>query len=381
MSAVRRFLPGRLPLWLLPLGLLGCPPKAPPSAPDGGSAPASAEDETSPEATEAGAVSEPGPRYVMLFDGATLASGFDATADTARAYDSQPDASATHGYWILRLIATHGEWLEVETVETDVHQCQRALPGLDGYALRLYVRTDETATVTRREVTVTVDGGNRVTLSPGVRVVPPERVGEATLALVDPPLPLAIPADAIGHAFAPPRRYDEGESVGSVPRSTLRLTPEIELPERVGWRVLSRRDEGPVAVITVAEPCVRYELHVPAAAVEEPQELGGLGGRGAGLPPRYALAADAPIYWANGERAGRTRRELERSDEPLRREVGRVCFAHSLTWKAQSADPVLVLCFDETDVRAVEPAQPSEPAEPADASAPPEASAPSSTPR
>lgn len=305
-----------------------------------------------------------GPRYVMLGDGGTLASGFSATADTARAHDGSPDAQGLGRFWILKQVSNHGEWLEVETVETTdegFHHCEPALHGLDGYALRLYVRVDQTERVIRREVSITVEGGNRVTLSPGVRVAPPAREGEPAWALVDPPLPLSIPADAIGRDYATPVRYDGGKPVGFVGPDALRLTNELELPEHLGWAVLARHDEGPLAVITVADPCVRYELRVPAAAVEEPQEQGGLGLVGTGRRTRHVIAGGAPVYWANGERAGVTRYEVKRHDEPLRREVGRVCFAHSLTSTPQSADPVLVLCFDAPDVHTLPPSEPASP--------------------
>lgn len=331
---------------------LSCAPKLASNPPGESSAAARADERDAPSKVEP--AHEAGPRYVMLSDGATLAAGLDPGADTARASDSQSDAPGLlRRFWILRKLATHGAWLEVETVETKdegFHQCAPALPGLDGYALRLYVRSEETAAVTQREVSVTLPSGNRVTLSPGVRVTPPPREGEPAIAWVDPPLPLAIPPEAIAHDYATPRRYDEGESVGRVGRDALHLTSEIELPERLGWTVLARKVEGPLTVITVADPCVRYELQVPTAAVEEPGTLGYGSGSGRGRAPRFSISAGAPIYWPNGERAGQTRYEVKRSDDPARSEVGRVCFAHAVASGLDGRDPTLLLCFDEFDV-------------------------------
>lgn len=340
--------------------LLGCPSKAPPTPPDGAGPPPPSADRTGDPAapTAPASADDDGPRYVMLGDGATLASGFSATADTARAHDPAPDAQGLGRYWILRRVAAHGEWLEVETVETTepgFFHCVPALRAFDGYALRLYVRAEEAEPVTRRDVVVTLANRNRVTLSPGVRVTPPAREGEPATVLVDPPLPLTLPADAIGRDYAAPIRLDGGEPVAHVGRSALQLTEELALPERLGSMVLAAREQGPLTVITVADPCVRYELHVPTAAVEPPRGLGHGGGLGGGRTPRHAIAANAPVYWANGERAGVTRYEVERTDDPVRREVGRTCFAHALTRPPQSADPVLVLCFDAPDVRALGP--------------------------
>lgn len=339
--------------------MLGCTPATattPPGEPTTTATP------TQPEGPVA---SDASPRYVMLWNDATLASGLDETADTARASDSRHDGPGTERFWIFEHVATHGAWLEVETVETEgSHQCEPALPGLDGYALRLYVRAEQTATVTRREVTVTVAGGNRVTLSPGVRVVPAAHEDEPGLVMVDPPLPLRLPQDAIGRDYAPPLRYDEGEAVGSVGPDALRLTDEIRLPDRLGWAVLAREVQGPLTVITVADPCVRYQLHVPTAAVNEAGGIGYGSGSGRGAAPRYSIPGHAPIYWSNGERAGETRYEVRRSDEPTRREVGRVCFAHAVMSRAKGSDPTLLLCFDELDVHALESAAPSDRAEP-----------------
>ena len=145
------------------LALLGCSGHTPATAPEA-SPPRPPRGDATADSSE--------PRYVLLRDGATLASGMDPTADTARAFDSPREAPLTRMVWIMRLRERYGDWLEVETIEPATAQthCATALTGLDALVLRLYVRADDALTVTAREVAVTLPGGNRVTLGPGVRV-------------------------------------------------------------------------------------------------------------------------------------------------------------------------------------------------------------------
>ena len=296
-------------------------------------------------------------RYVLLRPDATLASGFDPTADTAQA-TAPRDASPRHQVlWVMRLRATHGAWLEVETLDSsaaEFRHCHTARSALDDLRLRLMVRATDAAAVLRREVQVPLPDGQRITLGPGLRVTPPAREGAPAIVHTDPALPLPIPADAIGRDYAEPRHYDQHPVIATLQRHTLTILDGITLPDDLGWRVFGRRDAGDEAIVTLARPCVRYELRVPASTLTEPQVFG-LGTLGTDPPtgPRHRIAAEAPIYWTNGEPAGATRREILRYDEPARREVGRVCFAHHVSSRREAVDPVLVLCFDAVDVEPV----------------------------
>lgn len=352
--AVKRRSPLLLAAWLVLPACARSPREAGPSEP---SAPPGRGD-----------ASEDGPdalRYVMLWDHATLASSPSSDAETARAEDPRPADPEDLAFWIMRMRATDGDWLELETVDTstdDFFHCVPSLSALDDYRLRVFARRQDAAPVLRREVTVSLPGGNRVTLSPGVRITPPARDGELAAVHVFPPLVLPLPAQALGHDYPPPRRYDDGDAVATLHADSVRLTDAVELPPALHGQVFARRDEGDAAIVTLAHGCARYEVRVPASAVApvEPFGLGGLG-----MTPRtgarHRIAADVPVYWSSGERAGVTRRPILRYDEPSRREVGRVCFDHALS-EATPTTEALTLCFDVSDVGPAKPSRASPPA-------------------
>ncbi len=334
------------------IGMSGCAatPPAPPTPPT-----SSSRADTAPASD---AEVEAPPRYVLLQESATLASGLDGTADIARALDPSEAGSLRPLMWLVRHIDTHGPWLEVETVETDIDGPHCATPSrrLDGYRLRLFVRVEDVAPVVRRETTLELPNGNRVTIGPGMPVTLPGRDGGPTRVHTRPQMALPLPADAIGRDYAEPRHYDTGASVATLTLRPLRLTEDLRLPEHLAGMVYDRRDDGDAVVVTLADECMRYELRVPDSAIDPPQAYG-VGGLGYRPPePRYRITADAPIYWTNGERAGSTRHPIERHDEPSRREVGRVCFTHRITTgnRQHSSDPEFTLCFDAIDVTAVE---------------------------
>ncbi|MEM9457671.1 MAG: hypothetical protein AAGF11_26060 [Myxococcota bacterium] len=353
---MKRLLPRLLVTGLVTLGCARTSPEAPAAPPTSGRS--GSEDPTGPADTTDTTDSRHEPtRYVLLREDATLASGFDPTADTAQASAPRDAPPRYQVLWIMRLRATHGDWLEVETLDSsaaDFRHCHIARSTLDDLRLRLMVRAADAASVLRREVQVPLPDGQRITLGPGLRVTPPTREGAPAIVHTKPALPLPIPAAAIGRDYAEPRHYDQHPVIATLDRHTLTILDGITLPDYLRWQVFDRRDAGDDAIVTLAHLCARYELRVPASALIEPQAFG-FGTLGTEPPtgPRHRIAAEAPIYWANGELAGSTRREILRYDEPARKEVGRVCFEHQVSSRRKVVDPVLMLCFDAVDVEPV----------------------------
>jgi len=344
-------------------GLLGAC-RAPADGPAAPSAPASDPAPSPAPAALPTAAAAGQPRFVLLGESTELFTGLDDSADHARALGPDEVGSPLGLTWLMRLIDVHGPWLEVETVEIPPGHahCTTPLMGLAGYRLRLFARADDAISVTTREVTMEIPGGSRVTVGPGM---PVSRMGPgAPRAQVHtrPALDLPIPGDAIGRGYADPRHYDRGVAVARLRLGSLQLSDGQRLPGYLGDVVYDRHDEGDQARVTLAHECVRYELQVPADAVEPP-EFGMMGMLSGSEPdaPRYSIAADAPVYWSNGERAGVTRRVVTRFDDPARHEVGRVCFAHRIATSRHQPgehDDRLLLCLDHVDVRRVEPRPP-----------------------
>jgi hypothetical protein len=251
----------------------------------------------------------------------------------------------------VRIVAEHGELVEVSTgVGRDDH-CDSSPRELVAYELRAFVRKRDLVPVLAKSYSVGYADGTGLTLSAGV-VVRPTEDGIVVDRGVE--LPLEVRDDDIALSYAKTKTRDPGEGAGG----WLADEAEVKLDGRplanAGARLslfyeIVARDDGPDgSLVQLAARCVTMRVLAAPTDVKHGGATGlGSIGTGSGtagvlggtLPRRWRVRATAPAYWPDGTKAGRTVRTITSAMAPL--QLGeRLCFPAA----------GLTLCHDAADV-------------------------------
>jgi hypothetical protein len=267
---------------------------------------------------------------------------------------------------LFALVAEHGDWLEVESVEVPLgSHCQPINRELDPLRIRFFVRRQDALSVIKRVVRLDFADGTAATLAPGLTVTARDDGGHVVHTRGFAPT-WRLPSDALGHAYKPealPPNPASGarqlvasaDLAAGVVRCGGAPLPRQASAKGEGQAVQQLRETAAGTLVTVGQPCARFEALVPAARLSKhPGPFGVMGGIDGAARGRPAARPGATAYFRSGRPAGRVRATASflREAEPVE---GRRCFLralHTLGTRALCDDPrcLLPLCFDRKDV-------------------------------
>jgi hypothetical protein len=224
----------------------------------------------------------------------------------------------------MRVVATKGEYVEVEPAELDC-TWSRVATSDDIAKLHLYVKRADLAPVLAKPFARAFDDGTRVELKPGVPVATAPG-GGYSVALKAGVISLDLPSAAVAHAYAPekvksqPATMDREYEVAAPAVATLGDKP-VTLARRRASGVERR---GATTIALFESRCATLAVAVPTKSVRPVDDDGeasiDMGGNGAGVlglrdqdyiapgtvlstPSGRAVAAAAkPIYLASAPR-------------------------------------------------------------------------------
>jgi hypothetical protein len=234
-------------------------------------------------------------------------------------------------------------------VDLGTHCYEGAVLAARGLGVHLYVRRDDLETVTTRPVRVEFPDRTAIALAPGVAVAPLAAAGVFRVKISHLAVELALPADGVGHGYVTsPLFRAEPRPLTAAPRERTSLTAEQLAQGVLAYQqgkivqasappesAFSSR-EYPIAssqeidpgrrLVTIAQPCIQITGIVDASHVTAKEQQGGFGfaslsgspefarspgaekpagGKGEEVSHEPVLRAGAPLFWKDGQSAGR----------------------------------------------------------------------------
>ncbi len=333
------------PVLLLAIALPACPGRRPePASPPRGHQPAPA--------------MKPATGYVVVPTTAWFRTAPDDGAVKARRGVIPPDSCAVgmvEPMWVMRRVAEVGDWVAVEnlqSIEGRAHCYGGDSWPLDHLRLRLWVKRDELAEVTRREVRVDYPDGTGFTLSAGVQVTPAE--GGYLVAVDGNRMVLEVPPDVIGHSYAAPSAHlnaDHTESPDDpIPPDHVLVggkTIQLQSVQEAVGLLFDRSDGRKMAAYSMR--C----SELVSNPVDSPGMMFGCGHYGTIGRDFDTLDAGTPLTWLDGSPAGEVIDQTElywAADSPDQR----TCFRVPLRTTAElendrepDAEQTFTLCAGE----------------------------------
>ena len=342
-------------------------------------------------ATAAAGARAPGPpdgaggdRFVVLAGDTELFAAPAAGAPHARV---GPAAAPGTGHLYprrsaFRLVAEHGDWLEVETIADDTPHCQRNNHILWGLALRLFVHRAALQPVLTRELALRYEDGTSVTLRPGTPLAPLPFAGEALppgpgagpggapfeVSLEGSLFTVVVPPDAVGTWYRLGAPFDAPPSADYLHATTLladagRSKVSLFLSSHAYYVHATRELGAGRLLVTLRTTCSEIVAvsagPVVTAFPVRPRAAGGA--YEASTEEGLHVAAGAAVAWAaDGRAAGAVvLAHPLRYDRPLERTAAHACFEVALsTGPAPPEERTLPLCFAAAALVDVAPARP-----------------------
>jgi hypothetical protein len=259
----------------------------------------------------------------------------------------------------FRVVADHGDWLELEAgapIEWPAQECMPNHYTLLQHGLRVFVERDELVAVATRTFNVGFEDGTAVTVRPGTPIGLPRDDGWRAIETWSLRLFLPIPADVIGFGFS-----DLGVQLPE--EGDYELLPDARLTFGGGERLDAREDVmvtmlvpatgSEEAIVRVDTPCVTAVVRTPGTQVEPIEAWGsggfGLIGTGGGTQTWYVIAPGTTVYWADGSEAGRRRSPVTTTRVPIERGTLR-CYSEEIGSGGPIAELTVELCYDAQSV-------------------------------
>ena len=286
-----------------------------------------------------------------------------APAEAAEHAQYQPSIArgledAQEPFPFFRLVGVDPDqrWATLQTMPDDHRHCTGALSRFDNLDLRFFVRVEELATMTTREVRVVYPDDTAVTLSAGVPLL---LVDGHMNAWVDGFLfPAPVPQDAYAFAYEPEPHFALGGRIAllnDVKWHGVRFAgvthdkmPLARFPDEL-LPIYARRplaEKADAELVTLRTSCAQFEVVVARSAIEPGADDGALVGDEAGIggiAPR--VHKGVKVYARGGELVGVVREDLlifeREAPDPSRR-----CFLYPL----RQDGPGFTLCYDYDDV-------------------------------
>ena len=275
------------------------------------------------------------PRYLLVWQDATLYTDASADAPGVRIFTWSAEQRADHPgelMWV-EFVAEHGEYCEVLTRQTIYAdgQCYGTVPDLWNYEVHLFVRREDVAQATTREVGVSFDDGSGVSLQPGVALMAlpgKKRTTRYRASVAGLSVDVELPADAVGTLFRPNAHGFEGGWLDE------RLKDDVPMWLGDGSAVLRydpwsprrlavRDDHARGALVTLRTSCAEFRVAVSEGDLVDGAESGALAGllgtmgSGTTCPALVQVAPpDTPVYFPDGRSAGQIvhEREFQKGD-------------------------------------------------------------------
>lgn len=238
------------------------------------------------------------------------------------------------------------------------HECTRPAPGLEPFALRLFVDPGDLAEVTRKRVEVAYADGTSVELAAGVVLHPTTanaKPGETAFRVVVDRLPIVVrlPGDAHATSFevATPFAVPESKDRLSGP---LRLADHVytvdQLEEHVGLAGIAGVTRKGVTRFAIHTSCAVYHGLATLVEREGAGETYGVGGLGlTGSSQTWTVPAGAKVMARGGPVLGSTRASVVFHDR-AEDDGTRGCFRHPLGGEPSEQRGTmrnyLEVCFD-----------------------------------
>jgi hypothetical protein len=284
---------------------------------------------------------------------------------------------------VAQVMTDAGPWLQVRPVGDASEHCATTYPGLRDLDVGLWVRREELAPVTTRDVRMTYADGTSVMLTAGVPVVPIARFSTQrrpvyTVYVSDLLFNTWVDESAISDHYRPTAHVP-------TPETDYMLAPEVQPvfggAARMGHRnfaretdfVYARADGAHGSLVALRRPCASFEVRVSPAAIVEAGGVAAQPAMGASQGP--VVAPGTTLVWPDGTRAAYAARPVQFDGEvephaELRCLLKRV--GEHVDAPASAADgDVLTLCAPAQFVSGERPAPPTPPTPTPPASPPP----------
>jgi hypothetical protein len=335
--------------------------------------------DNSPTATPAAAEPTPATGFVLLKPDARIWTAPRQDADHSELYPASPElhVDPLSAVKVARVVARSGPYVGIGTgdVPWDDAVCHRSV-GRDamfrGFDIVVWAREDDLQEVLTEPVEADFDTWGGYRLSPGLAVGPAARRGPSfrTVATQTMNITTEIPDSAVGLIYEPipesvpatskylPARCDEGPCSISV-----RAQVRVELTANTSLSVVAPQDisdrHSLVALHTRCAVVTGHVLDEDIVQGEHGPRLGGSACGGYSLGIDFAIRPNAPVYFADGSRAGTTedrRVPIHRRDRLDEAPEGHVCFRSHPTGAhiCGAPDRYITLCFDPVDVSVLE---------------------------
>ena len=202
-------------------------------------------------------------------------------SDSANTVHVATLASRAVGHAVpMHVVGTKGDFIEVELVDDGGCTWAKLATNDDVAKLHLFVKRADLAPVLAKPFEQTFADGTKVSLRPGVAVLPADT--GYTFSLRGHEVTAAIPAASVAHSYTPEKV--KPRAVGAHEYAVGKASLDDHLYGFEGVRATAIEAKGDSALVTFDERCVALTVSAPTKSVktldDDPETLGGSSGLG-----------------------------------------------------------------------------------------------------